>query len=146
MSTDIEKIFGQVLVFPKQRHSQKILWRSNLSHNLHFYELKTITLGTASAAYLATRSLRLVGLLLRNSDPNILFFIFHDFHVDDLLTGGNTVKDARNTIIVNALKSHGYFYTGNGHLTSLDYLTQIQFYNSIQCNIIKHHMIPYGIR
>lgn len=58
MSGDVEKMYRQFLVHPQDRMFQKILWRSNPSEPLRTYQLRTITYGTASAPFLATRCLQ----------------------------------------------------------------------------------------
>ena len=67
LSADIEKMYRQVLIAPKQRAFQRILWREDPSHPLEAFELNTVTYGTAAASYLATRTLRQVGLEARDS-------------------------------------------------------------------------------
>lgn len=56
-TSDIEKMYRQILVNPDQRHLQKILWRKSPGEALKEYSLNTITYGTASAPYLAIRTL-----------------------------------------------------------------------------------------
>ncbi|KAH9640964.1 hypothetical protein HF086_015060, partial [Spodoptera exigua] len=56
-------------------------------------KLNTVTYGTASAPFLATRCLKQIGLECR--DPKISEIIIHDFYVDDLLTGGRDLDEVR---------------------------------------------------
>ena len=54
-----------------------------------------MTYGTAAASYLATRTLRQVGLEARDSFPIASRVITGDFYMDDLLTGAETTTEAR---------------------------------------------------
>ncbi|XP_022836586.1 uncharacterized protein LOC111363955, partial [Spodoptera litura] len=90
---DVEKMYRQVVVHPDDRHLQQILWRENPLEPMVAYQLNTVTYGTASAPFLATRCLRQIGLDC--TDNKIATIIKHDFYVDDLLSGGDTVEEVR---------------------------------------------------
>lgn len=91
LSADVEKMYRQVIVHPDDRHLQQILWRDDPSKPMEAYQLNTVTYGTASAPYLATRCLRQVGLDC--TDKKIAGIIKHDFYVDDLLSGGDSINE-----------------------------------------------------
>ncbi|CAG4976903.1 unnamed protein product [Colias eurytheme] len=96
---DVEKMYRQILVHPDDRYLQRIIWRDNPSQQLKAFELNTVTYGTASAPFLATRCLNQLGL--ECDDTQIAEIILHDFYVDDLLSGGddlNVVRDIRNKV------------------------------------------------
>ena len=93
LSADIEKMYRQVLIAPKQRAFQRILWREDPSHPLEAFELNTVTYGTTAVSYLAIRTLRQVGLEARNSFLIASRVIMSDFY--DLLTGAETTTEAR---------------------------------------------------
>ncbi|XP_066256304.1 uncharacterized protein [Euwallacea similis] len=57
VSADIAKMYRQVLVEPKQRALQRILWRESPSAPVEAFELNTVTYGQASASFLAVRCL-----------------------------------------------------------------------------------------
>ena len=42
---DIEKMFRQILIKPRQRHYQKIFWREKPSEELKQFQLNTVTYG-----------------------------------------------------------------------------------------------------
>lgn len=63
MTAVVEKMYLQVLVEPHDRDLLRILFRSNPAEPLKDYRLCTLTHGTKSAFYLATRCLRQIGLL-----------------------------------------------------------------------------------
>jgi len=58
MSADIAKMYRQIWVHPVDRGLQRILWRNTPKQPLVTYKLSTVTYGTASAPFLATRCLQ----------------------------------------------------------------------------------------
>jgi hypothetical protein len=57
-SCDIVKMYRQIWVDPRDTAFQRILWRDDVRKSVNVYELKTVTYGTASAPYLATKCLQ----------------------------------------------------------------------------------------
>lgn len=55
---DIAKMYRQILLNKQQRDLQRIIWRESPHDNIEHFVLKTVTYGTSSAAYLATKSLQ----------------------------------------------------------------------------------------
>ncbi|XP_063630400.1 uncharacterized protein LOC134801733 [Cydia splendana] len=107
ISSDVEKMYRQIWVHPDDRHLQKILWRSSETKPLLVHELNTVSYGTASAPFLATRCLKQIGLDC--DDEKVKEVIVHDFYVDDLLTGGDdltAVEEIRHKV-TQALSSAG---------------------------------------
>ncbi|KAI8440876.1 hypothetical protein MSG28_009178 [Choristoneura fumiferana] len=88
LTGDIEKMYRQVLIHENQRHLQQILWREDPNQDLKLYKLNTVTYGTASAPFLAVRSLK--QLALECNELQISQIISDDFYVDDLVTGSQT--------------------------------------------------------
>ncbi|XP_011858888.1 PREDICTED: uncharacterized protein LOC105556405 [Vollenhovia emeryi] len=80
------------LVTPSQTHLQRILWRDNTNSDVNTYELLTVTYGTSSASFLATRCLKHLAELYRTEFPVGSRHVERDFYVDDLLTGADTSK------------------------------------------------------
>ncbi|GBN58572.1 hypothetical protein AVEN_253095-1, partial [Araneus ventricosus] len=56
-SADIRKMYRMVLVDPQQRDLKQIEWKDGENDNVKTYKLNTVTHGTASAPYLATKML-----------------------------------------------------------------------------------------
>ncbi|XP_017788509.1 PREDICTED: uncharacterized protein LOC108571049 [Habropoda laboriosa] len=94
LSADIEKMYRQIRVREEHRRFQRILWRSNVNDPISVYDLNTITYGTASASFLATRVLKKIGEDCMQSHPLASRAIIHDFYVDDLLTGCDSLEGA----------------------------------------------------
>nr|XP_012152116.1 PREDICTED: uncharacterized protein LOC105664028 [Megachile rotundata] len=110
LSADIAKMYRQILVNERDRAFQLILWRSDINTPMKYYELNTVTYGTASAPFLATRCLQQLSDELGEKDPITSYVIRHDFYVDDLLTGTDSVDDAirLKTNLSNTLSSAGF--------------------------------------
>lgn len=94
MTADITKMYRQVHFDKSQRSLQRIFWRENPQDELKTFELHTVTYGTASASFLAIRSLRKLAEDESNSFPIGARTVLRDFYVDDLLTGASTVQEA----------------------------------------------------
>ncbi|CAK1584817.1 unnamed protein product [Parnassius mnemosyne] len=82
-----------IIVHSDDRHLQQIVWRNSPSEPIHTFQLNTVTYGTASAPFLATRCLKQLGLQCKNKA--IADIIMHDFYVDDLLTGADDLDDVK---------------------------------------------------
>ncbi|CAK1597961.1 unnamed protein product [Parnassius mnemosyne] len=82
-----------IIVHPDDRHLQQIVWRNSPSEPIQTFQLNTVTYGTASAPFLATRCLKQLGLQCKNKA--IADIIMHDFYVDDLLTGADDLDDVK---------------------------------------------------
>ncbi|XP_071052883.1 uncharacterized protein [Onthophagus taurus] len=102
VTADIQKMYRACLINPEQTKFQRILWRDSEDSPVDTYELLTITYGTSSASYLATRCLK--QLSSECADPVIADVINSHFYVDDLLTGANSLTEvtrlAKNVKIV----------------------------------------------
>ncbi|GBM72679.1 hypothetical protein AVEN_213178-1 [Araneus ventricosus] len=73
-SADIRKMYRMILVDPQQRDLQRIVWKNGENDTVKTYKLNTVTYGTTSAPYLATRVLH---QLVKDDS---------DFYMDDVLT------------------------------------------------------------
>ena len=94
LTADIEKMYRQILVHPQHRKYQTILWREDSQQPIKTFELNTVTYGTSSVSFLATRSLH----KLANDEalfyPKAAQVLKNDFYVDDMLTGAATRDQA----------------------------------------------------
>lgn len=90
-SADIEKMYRQILVDPRDVDYQRILWTDNNDNLIQAYQLLTVTYGTASAPFLALRVLR---QLIRDEGgafPLAVQVLQDHIYVDDVLFGADEV-------------------------------------------------------
>ncbi|GFU65276.1 DUF1758 domain-containing protein [Trichonephila clavipes] len=74
------------------------------------YKLCTVTYGTASAPYLATRCLFQTGLDLERDDSAVSSLIKESFYIDDLMAGAPSSEEAISLIktLSNILEARGF--------------------------------------
>ncbi|XP_072375394.1 uncharacterized protein [Diabrotica undecimpunctata] len=96
IASDIEKMYRQVFVCKTQQKLQQILWRFSDEQPIETYKLKTLTYGTAPAAFLAIRSLQQLAHENQLNLPLASQVILKDFYVDDLLTGGSSIEEVKS--------------------------------------------------
>ncbi|XP_078032623.1 uncharacterized protein LOC144467610 [Augochlora pura] len=94
LTADIEKMFRQVRIHPEHSRYQKILWRDSTKETVQTYQLDTVTYGTAPAPFLAVRTLIQLAEDEGQAFPSAAHALQHDFYVDDLITGADTVSQA----------------------------------------------------
>lgn len=94
MTADLEKMYRQVRVHPADCIRQRILWRTDSTSPMKLFGLKTLTYGTASAAFLATRCLKQLAMDEGGKFPLAKRALIQDFYVDDVLTGAFDLKQA----------------------------------------------------
>ncbi|XP_055844795.1 uncharacterized protein LOC129911111 [Episyrphus balteatus] len=108
-TADIEKMYRQILIAEQDKNYQLVLWRKNTDEPIKVYRLNTVTFGTAAAPYLAIRTLQ--KLADDNSTNQITSsMILNEMYVDDLISGGNTVAEAKEKIkqIKSTLETAGF--------------------------------------
>ncbi|XP_067205391.1 uncharacterized protein [Linepithema humile] len=93
LTGDVAKMYRQVLINESQWALQRILWRNSDEEEVRVFELTTVTYGTASASFLAVRSLQEIAKLEQSNMPMGSARILSDFYVDDLLTGADSIQD-----------------------------------------------------
>lgn len=110
LTGDIEKMYRQILIRPPERKFQRILWRETPESPIQTYELNTITYGTASASYLATRCLIYLSDLYASQFPKTSNILKNNAYMDDILCGGDTVEEVLQiqNELINILASAGF--------------------------------------
>lgn len=108
-TADIEKMYRQISVCNKHRPYQKIVWREDVTQPLNEFQLTTVTYGTASAPYLATKTLQHLAKSEKNRFPEASKATLENFYVDDILAGGNSVEETieLQNQLINMLKTAG---------------------------------------
>ncbi|XP_050294294.1 uncharacterized protein LOC126734640 [Anthonomus grandis grandis] len=62
LSADVKMMYRCIKIDPDERSYQKIIWRENPNEKMKIYELNTVTYGTSSAPFQATRCLKEVAI------------------------------------------------------------------------------------
>ncbi|GFX91104.1 integrase catalytic domain-containing protein [Trichonephila clavipes] len=90
-------MYRQILVDPNQRDLQRIMWKTSADAPVKTYKLATITYGTVSAPFLATRTLKALADEEKAEFPDAADVISKDSYMDDILSGESTLEGAKNT-------------------------------------------------
>ncbi|GJQ70763.1 hypothetical protein Trydic_g23054, partial [Trypoxylus dichotomus] len=98
ITADVAKMYRQVRINEQCMPFQRILWRMSDKTDVEIFELTTVTYGTASASYLATKVLQQLAMAKQDAQPFGAEIILRDFYVDDLLTGAQTIDQANKII------------------------------------------------
>ncbi|GFU03752.1 integrase catalytic domain-containing protein [Trichonephila clavipes] len=92
-TTDIEKMFRMINIHPEQTCLQRILWKKGIEEPIKTYELTTVTYGTVSAPYLATRILKQLAIDEANNFPLAALVVLSDCYMDDILSGSESIEE-----------------------------------------------------
>ncbi|XP_035214637.1 uncharacterized protein LOC118188330 [Stegodyphus dumicola] len=108
-STDITKMYRQILVEETDRELQRILWKSSSCSPVETYRLRTITYGTTCAPYLATRTLKALAEEVQVCFPRASAVLFTDVYVNDILSGSENLEDtiSLQVELINLLNKGG---------------------------------------
>ncbi|XP_036325106.1 uncharacterized protein LOC118738288 [Rhagoletis pomonella] len=133
LTADVEKMFRQVLVAPKDRDLQRILWREAPAEDIRVYRLKNVTYGMACSPYNAVRSLNQCAIDKYNrvSDHNQAITarntILSSFYLDDFLTSCADTQEAITLAnAVDTILSSGCF--------------KLRKWNSNRSMVLQHFM------
>ncbi|XP_036347558.1 uncharacterized protein LOC118756930, partial [Rhagoletis pomonella] len=90
ITADVTKMYRQAWVSEEDSFYQCILWRPTPNEDIEVYRLLTITYGTASAPYLATRCVKALGEQCAEKFPYGANKVLSDFYMDDLISGADS--------------------------------------------------------
>ncbi|GFY31484.1 integrase catalytic domain-containing protein [Trichonephila clavipes] len=108
-SADIKKMYRQILVDPNQRDLQRIMWKTSADAPVKTYKLATVTYGTVSAPFLATRTLRALADEEKAEFPDAADVICNDSYMDDILSGESTLEGAKTpNQIISTITERGF--------------------------------------
>ncbi|GFU36033.1 DUF1758 domain-containing protein [Trichonephila clavipes] len=109
-SADIQQMYRQILIDQEDQNFQRIVWRESKDSPIREYKLCTVTYGTASAPYLATRCLFQTGLDLERDGPAVSSLIKESFYIDDLMAGAPSSEEAISLIktLSSILEARGF--------------------------------------
>jgi len=94
LKADITKMYRQFNIDRKDLDYQRIVWRESPDQPLEDFRLLTVTYGTASAPYLATRCLQQLATDECSAFPAASKVVKSDMYVDDLMSGDSSVQGA----------------------------------------------------
>ncbi|XP_058449300.1 uncharacterized protein LOC131429265 [Malaya genurostris] len=92
---DIQKMYRMIQLHDDDRDYQRILWRWSKDKPVDEYRLNTVTYGTKSASYLATKCVQELLLSHREQYPQAVEKALKGTYVDDLLVGAETIEEAK---------------------------------------------------
>lgn len=92
--SDAEKMYRQVYVKEKDRDVQRIWYRFDKSLPLQSYRVTRVTYGTASAPFLATRTLKQLADDQILNYPDVVPYLANNIYVDDYTSSHDNVQAA----------------------------------------------------
>lgn len=92
-TTDVCKMYRQILVLPEYRKFQHVLWRASSHDELREYELQTVTYGVNCAPFLALRVLQRIASDYCSGFASVGNALRRQTYVDDICDGVDTVSD-----------------------------------------------------
>lgn len=93
LTADIEKMYRQVWIHPDDRRFQRIFWYHK--EKVRVFQLNTVTFGVSSAPFLAIRTIHKLAEDEAANFPLGSIILQRDLYVDDLLTGSDSIQEAR---------------------------------------------------
>lgn len=93
-TSDICKMYRQILVLPEYRPLQHILWRSSPHDKLVEYELNTVTYGMNCSPFLALRVLQAIADEDCDGVETVRDALLRQTYVDDICVGADTEEEA----------------------------------------------------
>ncbi|XP_065081373.1 uncharacterized protein LOC135703945 [Ochlerotatus camptorhynchus] len=107
---DAEKMYRMVWQHELDQLLHKIFWRDSVQEPLRTYKLSTVTYGTSSAPYLATRCLNKCAEDGAERYPVASVVVKKSFYVDDMLAGSHTVEEGEQLCkeVLELLKGSGF--------------------------------------
>ncbi|GFV09435.1 integrase catalytic domain-containing protein [Trichonephila clavipes] len=94
-TTDIQMMFRQIIIDPAQRDLLRIMWKTGANEEPVIYRLKTVTYGTASAPFLAIRTLKQLAIDEASRFPLASKVALQDVYMDDVVSGAQNLDTAR---------------------------------------------------
>ncbi|GFV84371.1 uncharacterized protein TNCV_2044191 [Trichonephila clavipes] len=94
-TADVKMMYRMILIHESQQPLLRILWKESPEDPVKTFEMKTVTYGTVSAPFLATRTL---WQLLRDEEKNFPLaapVLRESFYMDDVLCGAASLMEAK---------------------------------------------------
>ncbi|XP_055918357.1 uncharacterized protein LOC129950441 [Eupeodes corollae] len=94
-TSDIEKMFRQILIHPEKTKFQQIIWRDDPAKPLQLYKLLTVTYGTKCAPFLSIRVLQQLADDEASKYPTGSEILKRDIYVDNIISGADDINKAK---------------------------------------------------
>ncbi|CAH0564505.1 unnamed protein product [Brassicogethes aeneus] len=95
-TADIRQMYRQIEVTKSHQDFQRILWRFSPTDPVSTYRLLTVTYGVNSSPFLAIRTIQQLANDEGRDFPRAANVLNNDMYVDDIVSGGSTLDDAKN--------------------------------------------------
>ncbi|XP_071576355.1 uncharacterized protein [Temnothorax nylanderi] len=95
-TADIAKMYRQIIVDPRDRDYQRIVWYDSTFNRVQDFQMITVTYGTAAAPFLALRVLKQLVLDEGANFPLVAQILIDDTYVDDVLFGAEDIHLLRH--------------------------------------------------
>ncbi|XP_058828249.1 uncharacterized protein LOC131688115 [Topomyia yanbarensis] len=95
LTGDIQQMYRMVQVAMEDRDYQRILWRWKAEDTIDEYTMNTVTYGTKTASYLATKCVQQLLNQYARSAPTVVQKALKGTYVDDVLTGADSPEEAQ---------------------------------------------------
>ncbi|XP_050063310.1 uncharacterized protein LOC126552646 [Aphis gossypii] len=92
-TTDVCKMYKQILINPEFRPYQHIFWRSSPTEQLIEYELNTVTYGVTCAPFLTLRVLQFIAENDCEGAPAVREALLRQTYIDDVFMGADTMEE-----------------------------------------------------
>ncbi|XP_063831745.1 uncharacterized protein LOC135080954 [Ostrinia nubilalis] len=123
---DIVKMYRQIKVTDEDIDYQRILWADDSGTDTHHYRMLRVTFGTASAPYLAVKTLIQLAKDENQTYPLASEKVLKDFYMDDLMTGCQTIDESLELYRqMNGLMKKGCFELQKWDSNSSDFRQRI---------------------
>ncbi|KAL4141999.1 hypothetical protein QTP88_004531 [Uroleucon formosanum] len=108
-TTDICKMYRQILVKPEHRKFQHVLWRASPHDAVREYELHTVTYGVNCAPFLALRVLQYIASNDCEHFDSVRHALLRQTYVDDICTGADSIAELLQlqSDLIGVLKKSG---------------------------------------
>ncbi|GFW04299.1 integrase catalytic domain-containing protein [Trichonephila clavipes] len=108
-TTDIQKMYRQILINPDQQDLQRIIWKHGPDAEILTYRLKTVTYGLSNAPFLAIRTLQQLAKNEKSRFPLASETLLYDTYMDDIVSGAPDLETAQQlqSQLKDALQSCG---------------------------------------
>lgn len=110
MTSDLKKMFLQILLCPEHRKFQRILWRFSVDEPLSVYQFDRVGFGLKASPYLALNTVRKLAHDEAQSFPLASKIVCEDTYMDNFISSVSSLDQAKNLYyeLVNLFRAGGF--------------------------------------